>query len=113
MNDPVSLFAIPIARFGAVTLTLGHLVLVAGVIIVVLLVSLIVLLARASRARAYAAAEAEQRMRELTRTQAELHGRLGTMAEIFGSRQAELTKALSERLDGMTSRLGNAITDQT
>jgi len=113
MNDPVSLFAIPIARFGAATLTSGHLVLMAGIIVVVLLVSLIVLLARASRARVYAAAEAEQRMRELSRTQAELHGRLGTMAEIFGSRQAELTKALSERLDGMTSRLGNSITEQT
>ena len=38
---------------------------------------------------------------------------MGAIAEVFGSRQAELTKAIGERLDGMTSRLGHSITEQT
>jgi DNA recombination protein RmuC len=32
---------------------------------------------------------------------------------VFSSRQAELNKAIGERLDGMTSRLGHSITEQT
>src|SRR5690554_6898649 len=106
MSEEILMFAIPIAQFGSATLTLGHVVFLAAVIVVISFVSVAFVLVRSSRARALAAAdaalraqEAEQRMREVTRVQAELHGRLGTMAEIFGSRQAELTKALSERLD--------------
>ena len=118
--DPVSLFAIPVARFGAATLTVGHLAVTAVAVVLLLLVSMVVLMVRSTRARALAAAEAEarareadERMRDISRTQAELYGRLGTMAEIFGSRQAELTRALTERLDGMTHRLGSSITEQT
>src|SRR5690606_36014510 len=75
---------------------------------------------RAAGARAAAAIEAaerareaETRMSEITKAQAEMQGRLGTLAEIFSSRQAELNKAIGERLDGMTSRLGHSITEQT
>jgi len=120
MMDSVSLFAIPVARFGSATLTVGHIAWVAGAAMLLLLICTVVVMVRASRSRALAAAEAaeraretEERMREVSRTQAELYGRLGTMAEIFGSRQAELTKALSERLDGMSNRLGTSITEQT
>lgn len=114
------MFGMPLAQFGSATLTLGHVVIAAGALVLISIATVAVVVVRSSRARALAATEAalraqqaEQRMRELTRVQAELHGRLGTMAEIFGSRQAELTKALSERLDGMTSRLGHSITEQT
>src|SRR5690606_30671017 len=75
---------------------------------------------RAAGARAAAAIEAaerareaETRMSEITKAQAEMQGRLGTLAEIFSSRQAELNKAIGERLDGMSSRLGHSITEQT
>ena len=120
MSDPVSLFGLPIARFGAATLTLGHVLMLVSALVLALLLGLVIVLYRGAQARALAsddaaerAMEAELRMRELTRSQAELQGRLGTMAEIFGSRQAELTKALSERMDGMTSRLGHSISEQT
>ena len=43
------------------------------------------------------AREAEARMVEITRAQAEMQGRMGTMAEILSSRQAELNKAIGER----------------
>jgi DNA recombination protein RmuC len=42
-----------------------------------------------------------------------MQGRIGAMAEVFGTRQAELTKALGERLDGMSTRLGHSLTEQT
>src|SRR5690606_340969 len=67
----------------------------------------------AAEEAALRAREAEARMAELTKAQAELQGRMGTIAEVFGSRQAELTKAITERLDGMSSRLGQSITEQT
>lgn len=113
MMDSASLFASPVFRLGAATFTVGHVMATAGGVILFLMVLMAIMVARASRARAVAAAEAEERLRELARTQAELHGRLGTMAEILGSRQAELTRALTERLDGMTHRLGTSIHEQT
>ncbi|KFB10952.1 DNA recombination protein RmuC [Nitratireductor basaltis] len=118
--DIAQIINAPVAQFGSSTFTLGQLVAGAGLMLLALFVFLMVLLWRSARARAVAAAEAaqrareaEQRMAELTRAQTELQGRIGTIAEVFGSRQAELTKALSERMDGMTTRLGHSITEQT
>ena len=42
-----------------------------------------------------------------------MQGRMQTMAEIFGSRQSEMTQAIRERLDGMTHRIGQTMTEQT
>jgi DNA recombination protein RmuC len=120
MNDLSSLFDLPIARLGATTVTLGHALTAAGALLLVLIVLLSVALWRSASARSRAAneandraREAEARMAEIARAQAEMQGRMGTIAEVFGSRQAELTKAIGERLDGMTSRLGQSITEQT
>ncbi len=114
------IFAAPVAQLGASTFTLGQLLLAGGALLFSLMVLLIAGLWRAARARAVAAAEAAQhareaeaRMVELTRAQAELQGRMGSIAEVFGNRQAELTRALSERLDGMSTRLGQSIHQQT
>ncbi|MCU0831095.1 MAG: DNA recombination protein RmuC [Rhizobiaceae bacterium] len=76
---------------------------------------------RAGRERALAlAAEqaerarlTEERMSDVLQAQAEMQGRMAALADVFGSRQAELTKALGERLDGMSLRLGSSITEQT
>ncbi|WP_244404133.1 DNA recombination protein RmuC [Fulvimarina pelagi] len=43
------------------------------------------------------------------RAQSELAGRLQTMTEVLGSRQAELTSTLAGRLDGLTSSVGRSI----
>ncbi|WP_210344095.1 DNA recombination protein RmuC [Nitratireductor aquibiodomus] len=114
------IFAAPVAQLGASTFTLGQLLLAGGALLFGLMVLLIAGLWRAAQARAVAAAEAAQhareaeaRMVELTRAQAELQGRMGSIAEVFGNRQAELTRALSERLDGMSTRLGQSIHQQT
>ncbi|MEZ5811794.1 MAG: DNA recombination protein RmuC [Rhizobiaceae bacterium] len=114
------LFDEPVARLGATTITFGETVLAAGGVLALLLIVLVVALVRASRARALAAGEAaerareaETRMAEIMKAQAEMQGRMGAMAEVFGARQADLNKAIGDRLDGMTSRLGHSISEQT
>jgi len=77
-----------------------------------LLVALTIGLWRASRRRALdaddqeARADAlEDRLAALMRAQAEASGRMQTLAEILGSRQAELQQAVTERLDSVSHRL--------
>ncbi len=120
MDDLSSLFSMPVAQLGASVITLGHALAAAGALAVILVLALSFGLWRAGKARAQAAVEAaerareaEERMAEIARAQAEMQGRMGALAEVFGSRQAELTKAIGERLDGMTSRLGQSLTEQT
>ena len=38
---------------------------------------------------------------------------MGAIAEVFGARQAELTQSIGQRLDAMTGRLGQTMTEQT
>ena len=82
--------------------------------------ALVVALWRSARARAAAAAEAadhardaEARMAAIVQAQAEMQGRLGAVAEVFGARQAELTQSIGQRLDAMTGRIGQTMTEQT
>ncbi len=70
----------------------------------------------AARAREIEAAQATERAREMDdkvaemgRLQAELAGRMQTMAEIFGSRQADLARAISDRMDGLRAQMGQGI----
>jgi len=120
MNEFTTILSTPIAQLGAATITAGQALAGAGLLLLALVAVLAGALWRSARDRAEAAAEAverareaEARMAEIVRSQAEMHGRMGTIAEVFGTRQAELTKAIGERLDGMTSRLGHSITEQT
>ncbi|MBP1841922.1 DNA recombination protein RmuC [Rhizobium petrolearium] len=59
------------------------------------------------------AVEAEARLSELLRAQSEMQGRLSAMAETLSTRQSELNQTVSQRLDGMTHRIGATITEQT
>ena len=49
--------------------------------------------------------------RELARIQAETVGRLHTMGDMLSGRQAELARALNERLDAVTHRVGQSMRD--
>ena len=78
-----------------------------------LLLALIVALMRANAARRREAEAAEAGRRELearlaalAQSNAELGGRLGSMSEWLGSRQADLARVMSERLDNVSARLG-------
>jgi DNA recombination protein RmuC len=107
-------------QLGATVFTVGQMMAFAAGLVVLLLLMLAIGLWRQSAARSLAAAqnaertrEAEDRMAEILKSQAEMQGRMQTMAEIFGSRQSEMTQAIRERLDGMTHRIGQTMTEQT
>lgn len=117
MNNPLSE---PTLRLGASTLTFGQLLALGAALVLALFLALIVVLWRSSQARAAAAAEAaehardaEARMNSILQSQAEMQGRMGAIAEVFGSRQAELTQSIGQRLDAMTGRLGQTMSEQT
>ncbi|WP_245413658.1 DNA recombination protein RmuC [Mangrovicella endophytica] len=59
------------------------------------------------------AEDGETRLDAVLRSQAEITGRMQSMTEILGTRQAELARAVSERLDGMSSRVGQSIIETT
>jgi len=120
MDDLASLLSQPIARLGATEITLGTALAIAGALLALLFIGLAVALWRASRARTAAAEEAAQRARDneermaaLLKAQSEMQGRLGAVAEVFGARQAELTQSLGQRLDAMTGRIGQTMSEQT
>jgi DNA recombination protein RmuC len=70
--------------------------------------------ARRSHARQReAAVTAELRFAELLRAQTEMQGRVAAMAEVFGSKQSETSQTINARLDGLTQRLGQSISEQT
>ncbi len=82
-------------------------------LVILLAITVVVLFVR-SKARAEDdMLDAEHTMATLLRSQAEMQGRLATMAEVFGSRQAELNQAIGQRLDGMSQRVTATIGEQT
>jgi DNA recombination protein RmuC len=120
MNDPADFLSTPVAQFGAVGVTLWQAAAFAAIALALLILALVVALWRAGRARARAAAEiaesareAEARMAGIMQAQAEMQGRMGTIAEIFGTRQSELNQSISSRLDALTGRIGQTMSDQT
>lgn len=111
---------IPAVAIGSVTLSPAFLLALGAAVVIAPLAAVIWLSIRATAARARLMEEAarrdeaaEMRLAELLKAQTEMQGRLATMAEVFGSRQAELNQTISQRLDGMTHRIGATITEQT
>ncbi len=114
MDHVLSLF-VGFRLFG-VPVTLFHVV-AAGLFIAFLIILLLGLsltaLARARKdrgAQALLAAahqqEIDEKMAEIARQGAELTGRLRAMSEHLGSRQADLARLVSERLDAVGHRVG-------
>ncbi|WP_137931408.1 DNA recombination protein RmuC [Mesorhizobium comanense] len=120
MNDVSTILSEPVARLGASTITLGHALAFGALLFFGLFAALVIALWRSGKARAVAAAEAadhardaEARMAGILQAQAEMQGRMGAIAEVFGARQAELTQSIGQRLDAMTGRIGQTMTEQT
>ncbi len=110
----------PLMTVGTHTITMGQLTISVVALVVLLLLVLGGSLLRQTKARALSEAqmverarEAEDRMADILKSQSEMQGRMQTMAEIFGSRQSEMTQAIRERLDGMTNRIGQTMVEQT
>lgn len=97
----------PLFFVGSLPITLGHLAIAAGLVVIVA-----VLMALARR-RDTRDEERQEQMAMLLAAQTEMQGRVAAMAEVFGARQAELNQTLSQRIDGMTHRIGASITEQT
>ncbi|MBX3578299.1 MAG: DNA recombination protein RmuC [Rhizobiaceae bacterium] len=119
MDQLLTIFSHPVAQLGATTITLGQLLAAGAALFVVLILALVVALWRSARARAVAATEAAEHAREMESriagilsAQSEMQGRLGVVADVFGARQAELTQSLGQRLDAMTGRIGQSMSDQ-
>lgn len=65
-----------------------------------------------ARAEAEKAALTEK-LSTMASAQAEMTGRVQSMAEMLGNRQAELARVMSERMDGLGHRLGQSMSQQT
>jgi len=94
--------------------------LVAAALFLTALIGTALIIARASHARSVEAArqtahaeEIEARMAELARIQADTAGRIHTMGENLGGRQAELSRMVAERLDAVTHRIGQSMETTT
>jgi DNA recombination protein RmuC len=120
MNELTLLLETPLGQLGATTITYGHALFGVAVLFVLVLALMAAALIRSAKERALAeiqanerARDAEARMADILKSQSEMQGRMQTMAELFGSRQAELNQSIRERLDGMTSRIGQTMVEQT
>jgi DNA recombination protein RmuC len=105
---------------GGVPVTVGAALGAFALIVLALLTAIAVAITRASRARGVEAArydvhaeDLEERMIEIARIQAETAGRVLTMGEVLSGRQAELARAVSERLDSVTHRIGQSMQAST
>lgn len=110
----------PVFMIGQFPVTVFTLLVGAGVLLLLLLLVLLFALSASARAREAEqddaerrAHGAEQRMAEILRAQTEMQGRIAAMADVFGTRQHELNQAINQRIDGMTHRIGQTMTEQT
>jgi len=101
---------------GSRSFTWGEVVLAAGALALFLLFMTIWMLMKSRRERAIERAmefernrEMELQINEMNRAQTEMTGRMQTIAEVFGSRQSDMVRALAERLDGLQHRVGQSL----
>lgn len=124
MNAVQFSFDLPVMQVGQTIITLGTLLLLAAGLLCLLVIFMHLLSRRAVKKQAAEKLESErladQRARdmeakfsEILSTQAQMQGRMATIADVFGSRQNEINKTIGERLDGMSQRLGTTISEQT
>src|SRR4051794_574505 len=105
---------------GGLTISGGEALASFACVMLAVLAAITIMLGKATRTRGieYArhqlhAQELEERMGEMVRAQAETAGRVHTMGEVLSGRQAELARAVSERLDAVTHRVGQSMQAST
>jgi DNA recombination protein RmuC len=86
----------------------------------VLLLVLVIVVAKSGRrgaqlavAQAIRANELEERLSDMLRAQSESTGRVDAMAQALAGRQAEMARAVNERLDSVTYRVGQSMEQTT
>ncbi len=106
--------------FGDIPISIGTALLGFGSLALVLMALIAIVIARGIRqgsslaaAQALRADDLEHRLAELMRVQNEGTGRVDAMGQALASRQAEMTRAVSERLDSVTHRVGQSMEQTT
>jgi DNA recombination protein RmuC len=91
-----------------------------GALVLVLLLSIVIAVARSGRRgtdlalqQAMRADELEQRLADLMRAQSEANVRADAMGQALAGRQAEMARAVNERLDSVTHRVGQSMEQTT
>jgi DNA recombination protein RmuC len=91
-----------------------------GILALVLLLVIAVVVTRSTqrglelaRAQASRADELEDRLTEVLRAQSEASGRVDAMGQALAGRQAEMARAVTERLDSVTHRVGQSMEQTT
>lgn len=107
-----------VLRLGSLSVSLADLLLLAGALVVLVFAFSVWAALRTSHGRAVAEAaaqerarEAEARMAELVASQNELTGRMQTMSEFFNNRQSDLMKQVNEKLDGVSGKVSQSISE--
>ncbi|OOG68331.1 DNA recombinase [Sinorhizobium sp. A49] len=103
---PIS-FDQPVFLIGTTPVTVAHLCMILAALAVGFM------LMSVPRRRRAGDDERHEQMAMLLAAQTEMQGRIAAMADVFGTRQAELNQTLSQRIDGMTHRIGASISEQT
>jgi DNA recombination protein RmuC len=87
-----------------------------GAMALLLLLTIVVVIARSGRrgaalamAQVIRADELEERLSEMMRAQSEATGRVDAMGQALAGRQAEMARAVTERLDSVTHRVGQSM----
>jgi DNA recombination protein RmuC len=90
-----------------------------GLTLLLLLTIAIVVARSGQRDTAFALAQAmraddlEQRLNDMLRAQSEANGRVDAMAQALAGRQADMARAVNERLDSVTHRVGQSMEQTT
>lgn len=105
-------------EFGGRPVTVLETAIAGGLLLLTLIVWLVLKTMREIRLRAETDTASAERIHELEshlsqllKSQGEMTGRMQTMAEVFGSRQSDMMRAVNERLDGMGHKLGLSMAD--
>jgi len=91
-----------------------------AVLALVLLLTITIVVARSGRretafalAQSARADELEERVNDMLRAQAEASGRVDAMTQALAGRQADMARAVNERLDSVTHRVGQSMEQST
>jgi DNA recombination protein RmuC len=91
-----------------------------GALALILLLGIAIVVARSGRrgaevaaAQAMRAEELEARLHEVLLAQSEANGRVDAMALALAGRQADMARAVNERLDSVTHRVGQSMEQTT
>src|SRR2546430_2403117 len=105
---------------GALPVRTGVALIGISALVLMLLTIIAIVLARSSRrgaelamAQALRADELEERLSDMLRAQSEATGRVDAMGQALAGRQAEMARAVSERLDSVTHRVGQSMEQTT